>query len=116
MNYKIGEKYSGEAIELKSYGAVLKMSDGSTQLLHVSNIADEFVQDVSKYIKLGETYEVTAIPGKKHPIEITLRKVDIEKLIEEEANQDFDTLLERYLPKPDSRDRKNHRKYNKDKR
>lgn len=116
MEYKVGKTYSGVAIEIKSYGAVLRMEDGSTDLLHISNIADDFIQDVSKYIEVGKTYKVLAIPGKVKPIEITMRSVDIDKLLEEEANQDFDTLLERYLPRPDSRDRQKHRKYNKDKR
>lgn len=116
MRYTYGEKYLGEVIEIKSYGAVLKMTDGSTQLLHISNIADEYVEDVSKYVEIGKVYEVTAIPGKQRAVELTLRPVDVDQLIEEEANQDFDTLLERYLPRPDERDRKIHRKYNKDKR
>jgi len=116
MHFTIGERYLGEVIEIKPYGAVLKFSDESTYLLHISNIADEFVQDVSKYVSIGDTCEVLAIPGKVKAIELTRRNVDIDKLIEEEANQDFDTLLERYLPKPDGRDRKIHRKYNKDKR
>ena len=119
MVFSIGHKYVGEAIELRSYGAILKMEDGSTQLLHISNIANEYIQDVSKYIEVGKKYEVTAIPGQVRAVELTLKHVDIEKLKEEAENMSFDQMLEMYLPKPDYRDKKkkkgNHRRYNKEK-
>lgn len=116
MRFHIGQKYTGQAIELKPYGAVLKLDDGSTALLHISNIADTFIEDVSKFITVGEFYEVTAVPGKIKTVELTLKNVDLDELdIPNEDDMSFDELLEQYLPKPDHRDRPIHRKYNKDK-
>lgn len=115
MNFEIGKTYEGEVIEIRSYGAILRMADNTTALLHISNIADHFVHDIEKFIHLGDTYTVTAVPGKVRAIDLILKKVDIDAILQEEANQSFDVLLERYLPRPDSRDKKIHRKYNKEK-
>ena len=122
MRFKKGHTYVGEAIELKPYGAILKMEDGSTHLLHISNISESFVSNVADYITVGESYTVTAVPGSVKDIELTLKKVDVSEFYDnnpddnEEGEEDFATLLERYLPRPDHRDRKIHRKYNKDKK
>ena len=119
MRYKKGHKYIGTAIEIKPYGAILKMEDNTTSLLHISNISDEYVSNVADFITVGQSYEVTAIPGKVRPVELTLRDVDVSAFYEddyEDDDEDFATMLERYLPKPDHRDKKIHRrKYNKDK-
>lgn len=118
MRFLLGHKYTGRAIAIKEYGAILRFDDNSTQLLHISNISDDFVKNVADYIHVGEYYDVTAIPGTTKPIELTLKDVDVSEFYEEateDDEEDFATLLEQYLPKPDYRDRKIHRKYNKDK-
>ena len=99
MRLFIGHKYRCKAVEILSYGAVTEFEDGSTQLLHISNVAEAFVKDVNNYITVGDTYEVTAIPGKVRPIEITLRQVDIEPEDESDLeNMDFGELLNMYPP------------------
>lgn len=121
MRFRKGHKYIGEAIELKPYGAILKMEDGSTHLLHISNISEHYVSDVSDYITVGDKYEVTAVPGTVKSIELTLKDVEVSEFYEDgdeddDSEEDFASLLEQYLPRPDHRDRKTHRhKYNKDK-
>lgn len=117
MRLTYGQKYVGEAIEVKPYGAVLKLEDGSTHLLHISNISEDFVKDINDFIVVGNYYEVTAVPGSVKKVELTLKDVDVQEFEEAfDEDEDFDTMLERYLPRPDYRDRKIRRKYNKDKR
>ena len=117
MKLRLGHKYTGQAISIKPFGAILKLDDGSTHVLHISNISNDFVSNVADYIHIGEYYEVTAIPGQTKPIELTLKDVDVSEFYEDDNDDDisFDELLEQYLPKPDRRDRKIHRRYNKDK-
>lgn len=121
MKLRKGHRYTGKVIDIRPYGAILEMNDGSTHLLHISNISNDYVSDVSNILEIGETCEVTAIPGKVKPIELTLKDVDVSEFYDDDdddddENEDFDVLLERYLPRPDHRNRKTHRhKYNKDK-
>lgn len=99
MRLVIGHRYECKAIEVLPYGAVMEFEDGSTNLLHISNVADEYVKDISTFIQVGKLYTVTAIPGKVKSVEITLRDVDIEP--EDDSiydNIDFGRLLDMYPP------------------
>ena len=96
-----GYKYHCKCINILSYGAVMEMADGSTELLHISNASDAFVKDMHNVVTVGETYEVTAVPGKTKPLEITLRETDIVPDEEEDFdNMSFDQLLDMYPPTP----------------
>lgn len=96
MKLIVGQRYSCKAIEIKSYGAVMQFEDGSTQLLHISNLAEDFVKDVNDYITVGKTYEVTAVPGQVKPIEISM-KVDPDEPLDID-NMSFEELLEYFPP------------------
>lgn len=99
MNLVIGNQYTCEAVEIRDYGAIMKMEDRTTQLLHISNISDNFVKSVADYISVGSIYTVTAVPGRVKDIEITLR--DPEKLMNQKPvrkEENFEDLLEHYLP------------------
>ena len=71
MELVIGNKYECKATKILPYGAVMEMEDGSTQLLHISNISYKYVSDVEDFIQVGKTYTVRAVKGK---VEITLKE------------------------------------------
>lgn len=113
MNLVIGNKYKCKAVEIREYGAIMEMEDGSTQLLHISNISDKFVRNVSDYITVGESYEVTAIQGRVRDIEITMRDPSnnmYQRPPKRESN--FEDMLKDYLPTDKDRRYKNDRDYN----
>lgn len=102
MQLVIGKKYTGQVTSILPYGAVLQFEDGSTQLLHISNMSDGFVSNIEDFVMLGQPCEVTAVPGSVKDIEITLRdpsnyEGNVKK--QEEEEEDFATMVERYLPK-----------------
>ena len=101
MELVVGQKYKCEVVEIRQYGAIVKMEDGTRQLLHISNISDQFVKDVADFVSIGETYEVTAIPGKSRDVEITLRESRIAQV--SPPKEDFETMLRNYLPTPSDR-------------
>lgn len=80
MKLEIGKTYEVEVVKVLSYGAIVKMSDNSTQLLHISNISDKFVRDVNDFVKVGEKIKVDCIQGKVKPEELSLKQY----------NKDFD--------------------------
>lgn len=113
MNLVIGNKYKCKAVEIREYGAIMEMEDGSTQLLHISNISDKFVRNVSDYITVGESYEVTAIQGRVRDVEITMRDPSnnmYPRPPKRESN--FEDMLKDYLPTDKDRRYKNDRDYN----
>lgn len=59
--YKIGEVIQGTITGIKPYGAFVKADDGCDGLIHISEISDFFVNDISKFFKKGEKVIVKII-------------------------------------------------------
>lgn len=74
MKLTVGETYEVEVVKVLSYGAIVKMSDNSTQLLHISNISEKFVRDVNDFVKVGEKIKVDCIEGKVKPEELSIKQ------------------------------------------
>jgi polyribonucleotide nucleotidyltransferase len=55
---KIGTLYKGTVATVKEYGAFVDIAPGISGLVHVSEIADERIQDVTKYIAEGDVVDV----------------------------------------------------------
>lgn len=73
MKLTVGETYEVEVVKILTYGAIVKMSDGSTQLLHISNISEKFVRNVGDFVKVGEKIKVDCIEGKTKPEELSIK-------------------------------------------
>ena len=73
MKLTVGETYEVEVVKILSYGAIVKMSDNSTQLLHISNISEKFVRDVGDFVSVGSKIKVDCIAGKVKPEEISIK-------------------------------------------
>lgn len=59
--YKIGEIYEGTVISIRDFGAIMIFDDESKGLLHISEIANVFIRNIFKYLKIGKTYQVKVI-------------------------------------------------------
>ena len=73
MKLVVGQTYDAEVTKILSYGAIVKLSDGSTQLLHISNISDKFVRNVEDFVKVGDKIQVDCIAGKVKPEEVSIK-------------------------------------------
>ena len=74
MKLVVGETYEVEVIKILSYGAIVKMPDDTTQLLHISNISEKFVRDVNDFVKVGQKIKVDCIEGKVKPEELSIKQ------------------------------------------
>lgn len=79
MKLTIGKTYKVEAVKNMTYGSIVKMEDGTTNLIHISNMADQFVKNVDDHIVIGQTYYPVAVPGKVKEVELTLRPSKIKE-------------------------------------
>ena len=52
--YKIGDIVEGRVTGIESYGIFMVFDDGTTGLIHISEISETFVRNVSDYVKLNE--------------------------------------------------------------
>jgi polyribonucleotide nucleotidyltransferase len=75
---KIGEVYEGKVASIMNYGAFVDLAPGVAGLLHVSELSDEFVKDVRKFVNEGEIIKVKVI-GIDSQGKIKLSRKGIEK-------------------------------------
>ncbi len=55
---KIGEVYSAKVVTIKEYGAFVDIAEGVSGLVHVSEFAQERVNDPNEYVSAGEMIKV----------------------------------------------------------
>lgn len=60
-NYKINDIIEGTIISIKPFGAIMIFEDGQKGLLHISQVANTFIRNISRYLKIGKTYQVKII-------------------------------------------------------
>lgn len=58
---EVGEIYEGKVASIMNYGAFVDLAPGVAGLLHVSEIADEFIKDVGKYVNEGDIIKVKVV-------------------------------------------------------
>lgn len=51
---KIGDSVRGKVTGIENYGIFLLMEDGYTGLIHISEISEKFVRNVSDYVQLDD--------------------------------------------------------------
>lgn len=58
---KVGDIVEGTIISIKDFGAIMIFSDGRKGLLHISEVANVFIRNIRKYLKVGKTYQVKVL-------------------------------------------------------
>ena len=61
MAVEIGSVYEGAVTGLTKFGAFVKLTDGTVGLVHISEIANEFVNDISEKLTVGDRVKVKVI-------------------------------------------------------
>jgi len=83
MSIEVGAKLEGKVTGITHFGAFVDLSGGVTGLVHISEIADNYVKDVNDHLKIGDTVTVKVINvDKDGKIGLSIRKA-VDKPIEE---------------------------------
>ena len=61
MVYKTGDIVEGKVTGIQPYGAFVALDDHISGLIHISEISDGYVRDISHYAKVGDTVRVKII-------------------------------------------------------
>lgn len=73
----VSEVVSGSVSAIMSFGAFVSLEDGSTGLVHISEISKNFVKDVNEFLTVGQQVRVVALAtdhdGKKR---LSMKKAD----------------------------------------
>lgn len=97
MAIEEGSIYQGKVTGTTKFGAFVELPEGKTGLVHISEIADSYVKEVSDHIRTGEEVTVKVLKLQEDgKIALSIRKA-------QENPASFEEKMNRFLQ--DSEDR-----------
>ena len=75
MNIEVGNIVEGKVIKIKPFGAIVLINDNIQGLVHVSNISTEYVQDINKYLKIGDivNVKILSIDNENNKVSLSIK-------------------------------------------
>ncbi|GGD28083.1 S1 domain-containing RNA-binding protein [Pontibacillus salipaludis] len=65
MSIEVGSKLQGKVTGITNFGAFVELPNGSTGLVHISEVADNYVKDINDHLSEGDQVEVKVINVEK---------------------------------------------------
>ncbi|GFZ82337.1 hypothetical protein GCM10010978_23900 [Compostibacillus humi] len=105
MSIEVGSKLRGKVTGITNFGAFVEIEKGKTGLVHISEVADNYVKDINDHLKVGEEVEVKVINVEKDgKIGLSIKKAkDRPRRNTREQQENFEAKISRFLR--DSEDR-----------
>jgi S1 RNA binding domain protein len=75
MAVEVGSIVEGTVVKLLPYGVLVKLPDGVTGLVHISEIDDRYVRDVNEYFQINDSVSVKVLNiGDRGRYELSVRQ------------------------------------------
>ncbi|MCS6862048.1 MAG: S1 RNA-binding domain-containing protein [Abditibacteriales bacterium] len=75
MAVEVGSIVEGTVVKLLPYGVLVKLPDGATGLVHISEIDDRYVRDVNEYFQVNDSVSVKVLNiGERGRYELSVRQ------------------------------------------
>lgn len=84
MGLEIGKFVDAEVIRIIDKGAVVRLEDGHTELIHLSKISNKFVRDVNDYLSVGDRLKAEVVKGTYKEAELSIKYLDLSPKKKEE--------------------------------
>jgi S1 RNA binding domain protein len=65
MSIEVGSKLQGKVTGITNFGAFVELPGGSTGLVHISEVADNYVKDINEHLSVGDEVKVKVINVEK---------------------------------------------------
>lgn len=92
IEHKVGDIIEGTITSIRDFGAMMIFSDETKGLLHISQVANVFIRNIHKYLKVGKTYQVKIIGIE----EDGFLKVSMSKITDEEKEEYHNSLTKKF--------------------
>lgn len=102
MQMEVGSVLEGKVTGIAPFGAFVELEGGKTGLVHISEVASEYVNDINKHLKEGQTVKVKIIGMENGKISLSIKKADenfVDKK-EERRRNDKNNRPARHAAKP----------------
>lgn len=72
---EVGSIVEGKVVRIKSFGAIVSLGNAQG-LVHISQIANSFVQDINDHVKVGDAVKVKvlSVDEESHKIALSIRE------------------------------------------
>ncbi|HHY22040.1 MAG TPA: RNA-binding protein S1 [Bacilli bacterium] len=75
MSIEVGSKLQGKVTGITHFGAFVELPGGTTGLVHISEVADNYVKDINEFLKVGDEVLVKVVNVEKDgKIGLSIRK------------------------------------------
>jgi len=115
MPLKVGEIVEGVVKTITNFGAFIDLGDGQTGLVHISEIADGYVKDVSEFLSQDQKVKVKVlnIDEENKKITLSLKKANPQRQNNDSPKKPIEMSFEDRLSKflKDSEERQSEVKH-----
>jgi S1 RNA binding domain protein len=74
MEPEVGSILEGKVTAITKFGAFVALGNGKSGLVHISEIANTFVNDVHDYLQEGQTVRVLVLSAESGKINLSIKK------------------------------------------
>ena len=108
MVITVGNVYDGKVTKITKFGAFVQLAPGKSGMVHISEIANTFVDDISKFLSEGQEVKVKVLAiDEEGRINLSLKKAEVKEspeLAKEPTAQDiFESKLKAFMQSSESR-------------
>ena len=87
----VGKVVDGTVTNVKNFGAFVKLENGEEGLVHISEIAYEFVKDINQFVAPGDTVQVKVVNRnpQNNKLELSMKRTQPEPEINPKSFQKY---------------------------
>lgn len=105
MSIAVGEIYTGVITGITKFGAFVKLDDKTTGLVHISEVADTYVKEITDFLQIGDEVKVKVLTiADNGKIGLSIKKAQTppprpekEESREESRNERFENKLAEFM-------------------
>lgn len=104
MALEVGQIVEGKVTGITNFGAFIELPNGQTGLVHISEVADEYVKDVNHFLKQNDLVKVKVLNLDKGKIGLSIKQARprVERVPKQNL-QNFEDKLAKFMKDSDER-------------
>ncbi|GAA0439412.1 S1 domain-containing RNA-binding protein [Lentibacillus halophilus] len=105
MSIEVGSKLQGKVTGITNFGAFVEIEKGKTGLVHISEVADNYVKDINEHLSVGDSVTVKVINVEEDgKIGLSIKKAkDKPRQQPRQRTESFESKMNKFLKDSDDR-------------
>lgn len=103
MALKVGDIAEGTVTGITKFGVFIKLDDGQSGLVHISEIADTYIKDIAEHIKVQDKVKVCVLQiTQEGKLDLSIRRAQVPKPAPVNTTS-FEDQMERFFKDSEER-------------